>query len=62
VYYNPAVLTQARAGRSIDGQLLYTTGRYPMSKGVFAKDHAMDDYYSLPKAMKEIGGGYYLSD
>ena len=57
VYYNPAVLTQARAGRSIDGQLLYTTGRYPMSKGVFAKDHAMDDYYSLPKAMKEIGGG-----
>ena len=42
VYYNPAVLTQARAGRSIDGQLLYTTRRYPMSKGVFANDNAME--------------------
>lgn len=57
VYYNNAVLSQARAGRSIDGQLLYTTGRYPMSKGVFTKNHALEDYYSLPKAIKELRGG-----
>lgn len=60
VYYNPAVLTQVRAGRSIDGQLLYTAGRYPMNKGVFSKDHALDSYHSLPKAVKETGGSTYL--
>lgn len=60
VYYNKDVLTQARAGRSIDGQLLYVAGRYPMRSGVFVKDHARADYYSLPKAMKDHGASTYL--
>lgn len=60
VYYNKYVLTQARAGRSIDGQLLYISGRYPLRNGVFAKDHAREKYYSLPKAMKETGAKTYI--
>lgn len=60
VYYNSKVLTQARAGRSIDGQLLYVAGRYPLRNGVFVKDHARATYYSLPRAMKERGASTYL--
>ena len=60
VYFNKDVLTQVGAGRSIDGQLLYVAGRYPLRNGVFAKDHAKASYYSLPRAMKEHGASSYL--
>ena len=55
VYYNPNVITQVRAGRSIDGQLLMIAGQYPMLSAVYSGKYTGNTYHTIPKAMKERG-------
>ncbi len=54
--YVPNVLTQVRAGRSIDGQLIYFTGLLPMLNGVYSTEHPDNTFFSLQKAMKQKHG------
>lgn len=51
-FYAPQIITQVGAGRSIDGQLLISTGLQPMVSGVYAMSHIDNNYPSLAKAMK----------
>lgn len=60
VYYCPNVLTQVKDGRSIDGQLLYLSGRLPLTSGVYSMKYASTEYHSLPRAMKQHGAATYL--
>lgn len=55
-FYAPNVLTQVGAGRSIEGQLLITTGMLPMYNKVYAYEAVDDRFFSLPKAFREEGG------
>lgn len=52
--FAPKVLSQVGAGRSIDGQLLINAGLLPMLRGVYAMERVFNDYYTLPKAFKEM--------
>ena len=54
--YVPNVFTQVAAGRSIEGQLLITTGLMPMIGTVYSIKFTDTTYPSLPKAMKEKYG------
>ena len=51
--YAPHVLTQVKGGRSIDGQLLVSTGLLPLMSGCYAMQFPYTHYPSLAKAMKE---------
>lgn len=51
--YAPYVLTQVKGGRSIDGQLLVSTGLLPLMSGCYAMQFPYTHYPSLAKAMKE---------
>lgn len=51
--YAPYVLTQVRAGRSIDAQLLLYTGLLPVHRGVYSIKYPFMNYPSLVKALKE---------
>jgi len=57
-FYAPNVLTQVRAGRSIDGQLIYVTGLLPMLQGVHATEYPNNTYPSLPKALTAKNGAH----
>lgn len=57
-YYNPHVLSQAKDGRSIDGQLLDFTGLYPLTQGTYATIYADDYFPSIHKALKQDRGSY----
>lgn len=59
-YYNPYVLTQARGGRSIDGQLLYLAGRYPLTQGAFSANYPQVITDAIPNAYHEAGGNSQL--
>lgn len=51
-FYAPNVLTQACTGRSIDGQLIYTTGLLPTSNAVFSMKYPDRTFPSLNKVLK----------
>ncbi len=51
--YAPYVLTQVKGGRSIDGQLLVSTGLLPLMNGCYAMQFPTTQYPSLAKALKE---------
>ncbi len=53
-FFAPKVLSQADCGRSIDGQLLVTTGLMPAQRVVFALECPNSTYPSLPKAFKQL--------
>ena len=55
-FYAPNVFTQVAAGRSIEGQLMLTTGLLPMVGTVYSMKFPDSTYPSLPKAMKEKYG------
>ena len=63
-FFAPNVITQVGNGRSIDSQLLNLAGMYPMNNEVYAMTHSDNEYFTLPKAMKEATPGtraYILS-
>ncbi len=55
-YYNPYVLSQAKDGRSIDGQLLTLTGLLPLAQGTYATQYPDNYYPSIHKALHEAHG------
>ena len=55
-FYAPRLLTQVAQGRSIEFQLLATTGLLPMKGTVYSNRFADARYPSLNKAMKETYG------
>lgn len=55
-YYNPHVLSQAKDGRSIDGQLLYLTGLMPLEQGTYATQYPDNYFPSIHKALKKAHG------
>lgn len=59
-FFAPNVVTQVGAGRSIEGQLLVTTGLLPMLNQVYAYDAIDSRYFSLPKALKQHNGAKTL--
>lgn len=60
VYFNPNVHTQVRDGRSIDGQILYIAGQFPLAKGVYSTKCVGNPYQTIAKAMKESGAETFL--
>ncbi|MDR0895267.1 MAG: LTA synthase family protein [Prevotellaceae bacterium] len=50
--YAPHVLTQAKGGRSIDGQMLLMTGMLPLNQGAYSIRFPQNTFHSLPEAMK----------
>lgn len=60
VYFNPNVRTQTRNGRSIDAQLLYLAGRYPLNQGVYSIRYADRSYTALPSIVRDKGGSTFL--
>lgn len=52
--YAPQVLTQVRGARSMDGQLLILSGLLPVQTGAFCSQYALNTYFTLPKAMKQL--------
>lgn len=59
-FYAPHIATQVGAGRSIDGQLLILSGLMPMKSQAYAYDAVENDFFTLPKAMKEEGANTFL--
>ena len=55
-YYNPHVLSQAKDGRSIDGQLLLLTGLMPLRQGTYSTQFPDDYFPSIQKALKQAHG------
>lgn len=55
-FYAPYALTQVDAGRSIDGQLLITSGLLPPVGSVFSTRFPTSTYLTLNKALKEKYG------
>ncbi len=60
VYFNPNVRTQTRDGRSIDGQLLYLAGQYPLAKGVYSVKCVSNPYRTIASEMKARNAATYL--
>lgn len=54
--YAPNIMTQVAAGRSIDGQLMITTGLLPMEASVFSTKYPGTTYPSLNKALRNQYG------
>lgn len=52
--FAPRVLTQVRGARSMDGQLLILSGLLPIQTGAFCSQYALNTYYTLPRAMKQL--------
>lgn len=55
-FYADKVLTQVSTGRSIDGQLLITSGLLPTVNSVYSMKYAASSYPSLNKALKADRG------
>ena len=55
-FYAPDVLTQVTVGRSIDGQLIYTTGLLPTTNSVYSMKYPDRTYPSLNKLLKKDRG------
>lgn len=55
-FYDPHVLSQAKDGRSIDGQLLCLTGLLPLGSGTYATQYPDNHYPSLHKALRADRG------
>ena len=55
-FYAPRVLTQVAAGRSIEAQLLLTSGLLPMNGVVYSNSFADSTYPTLNKALTEKYG------
>lgn len=55
-YYNPHVLSQAKDGRSIDGQLLLLTGIMPLRQGTYSTQYPENYFPSVQKALKQAYG------
>ena len=55
-FYAPNVLTQVASGRSIDAQLMITTGLLPMNGTVFSMKHPYAEYPTLNKALQLARG------
>lgn len=51
--YAPHVLTQVKGGRSIDAQLMLLAGLLPIDNGTYSVLYPNNNYYTLPKALKE---------
>lgn len=60
VYFNPNVRTQTRDGRSIDAQLLYLAGQYPLAKGVYSVKCVSNPYRTIATEMKSKGAKTFL--
>ncbi len=60
VYFNPNVRTQTRDGRSIDAQLLYLAGQYPLAKGVYSVKCVSNPYNTIATEMKSKGAKTFL--
>lgn len=58
--YFPNVKTEVGDGRSIDGQLLYLTGQYPLTRGVFSTRYAQNPYRALPHELAKNGFKSYM--
>lgn len=56
--YAPKMLSQAKGGRSIDGQLLYLTGMLPLEQGCFSSNYPGSNLPSIHKALKEGHGAH----
>lgn len=54
-YYNPNVVTQVGDGRSIDAQLLMLAGQLPLRSSVYSTKYTGNEYYTVPKALKQRG-------
>lgn len=52
-FYDPHVLSQAKDGRSIDGQLLVLAGLLPLEQGTFATQYPDNYYPSIYQALKQ---------
>lgn len=52
-FFAPNVMTQVCGGRSIDGQLIYTTGLLPTSNAVYSNKYPERYYPSLNKLLKK---------
>ena len=55
-FYAPHVVSQARDGRSIDGQLLCLTGLLPLTQGTYSVRYPDTYYPSIHKALKQQHG------
>lgn len=60
-WYAPKVFSQAGEGRSIDGQLLMTTGIYPTVNPVFSYGYPDSSYPSLAKELKKPAAPVHIS-
>lgn len=56
VIYFPNIIPQVKRGVSSDGQLLYTTGLYPLTNGVTVSKSRLPRIPTLPLQMKSRGG------
>lgn len=60
-WYAPRVFSQAGRGRSIDGQLLMTTGLFPTTQYVFSMRYEDSSFPSLAKELRRaVGAKSYL--
>lgn len=57
-WYCPRVYSQAGSGRSIDGQLLMTTGLYPTRNPVYSMSYFGSTYPSLAKELRSANGAH----
>lgn len=60
IYFNPMVETQTRDGRSIDAQILYLAGQYPLTKGVYSQKCVEYPYQTLVMEMEAQGAQSYI--
>ena len=59
-FYAPRVLSQAGNGRGVDGELLMLAGMHPTQSMAWTTRFAENDFYTIPKAMKEQDASTYL--
>lgn len=59
-FYAPHVVTQVGSGRSIEAQLLILSGLLPMKNKVYSYETGDNNFFTVPKAMKEKGARTYL--
>lgn len=59
-FYAPRVLSQAANGRGVDGELLMLAGMHPARSIAWTTRFAENDFFTLPKAMKEQDASTYI--